>query len=100
MGKTCSGISSISRILLFEMILTHPMPKPSVRAASQRFWMAQQTLYTPVSGIDVLPSTKGPNLSGSYVIQMFIEDSKIPSSFSEVYLLCLTWSDSSILTDF
>ena len=81
-------------------MLTQPIPKPSARAASQRFWMAQQTLYTPVSEIVVLPRTKGPNLFGSYVIQMFSEDSKIPSSFSEVYLRCLSWSDSSILTDF
>src|SRR5919198_2836894 len=39
----------------------------------------------PVSGIDVLPRTKGPNLVESYVTQILTADSIIPSSLSERY---------------
>src|SRR5919197_2179563 len=45
----------------------------------------------PVSGIDVLPRTKGPNLVESYVTQILTSDSIIPSSLSERYFsfLCV-----------
>src|SRR5919202_1309254 len=42
----------------------------------------------PVSGIDVLPRTKGPNLVGSYVTQILTADSIIPSSERYFSFLC------------
>ena len=81
-------------------MLTQPTPIPSALAANHRFCIAQQTLYSPVSGIEVLPKIKGPNLSGSYVIHILISDSKIPSNFYLVYLSCLSRSLSSKEIDF
>src|ERR671933_2455894 len=64
----------------------------------------------PVSGIDVLPRTNGPNLVESYVTQMLTADSIMPSSLSEryfsflcmacVWCACPTKASSSIKTDF
>src|SRR5919206_428671 len=53
----------------------------------------------PVSAIDVLPSTNGPNLVESYVMQIFRGDSIMPSSFNERYFSCLVLSLSSIEID-
>src|ERR687887_2097759 len=52
----------------------------------------------PVSGIDVLPRTKGPNLVESYVTQILTADSIIPSSLSERYFsfLCIICLQSSL----
>lgn len=83
-----------------ERILTQPTPIPSAHAANHMFCIAQQTLYSPVSGIDVLPKTKGPNFSGSYVTQILMSDSKIPSNFRLTYLSYLSESFSSIGIDF
>ena len=77
------GIAKISRKSSKEY--TYP---PSALAANHKFCMAQQTLYSPVSGIDVLPKINGPNLSGSYVTQILILDSRIPSNFNLTYLSC------------
>ena len=41
---------------------------------------AQQTLKIPVAGMLVRPITKEPVFVGSYVTQILIADSKIPSS--------------------
>src|ERR1041385_8181510 len=67
----------------------------------------------PVSGIDVLPRTNGPNLVESYVTQMLTADSIMPSSLSERYFSflctacvlsvlcsCSIIASSSIKTDF
>src|SRR6185503_13582103 len=83
-----------------ERILTQPTPIPSALAANHKFCIAQQTLYSPVSGIEVLPKIKGPNFSGLYVTQILMSDSKIPSNFSLTYLSFLSKSLSSNGMDF
>jgi hypothetical protein len=83
-------------------MLTQPTPTPSERAANQRFCTAQQTLYIPVSGILFLPITNGPNFDGSYVIQILIGDSRMPSNLKERYFDFFVPSNNleeSILSD-
>lgn len=61
-------------------MLTQPMPTPSARAASQRFWMAQTVEYESIFGLWVRPSTTLPLRVGSQVTHMPSGASTMPSS--------------------